>query len=90
MHALARFHGKTVVIKYGGAAMERAPLSRSFGNDLALLQHVGIHPLIVHGGAWAIPDEFVEDCRAGCWAASGRILSMSRRDDVGARALATR
>jgi acetylglutamate kinase len=42
--------GKTIVVKYGGAAMERAPLSRSFGNDLALLQHVGIHPLIVHGG----------------------------------------
>jgi acetylglutamate kinase len=42
--------GKTVVVKYGGAAMERAPLSRSFGDDLALLQHVGIHPLIVHGG----------------------------------------
>src|SRR6266508_4534141 len=42
--------GKTIVVKYGGAAMERATLSRTFGNDLALLQHVGIHPLIVHGG----------------------------------------
>ena len=42
--------GKTIVVKYGGAAMEHAPLSRTFGNDLALLQHVGIHPLIVHGG----------------------------------------
>lgn len=42
--------GKTIVVKYGGAAMERAILSRTFGNDLALLQHVGIHPLIVHGG----------------------------------------
>jgi acetylglutamate kinase len=42
--------GKTIVVKYGGAAMERAPLSKPFENDLALLQHVGIHPLIVHGG----------------------------------------
>jgi acetylglutamate kinase len=42
--------GKTIVVKYGGAAMERAPLSKTFGNDLALLQHVGIYPLIVHGG----------------------------------------
>ena len=42
--------GKTIVVKYGGAAMERAQLSKTFGNDLALLQHVGIHPLIVHGG----------------------------------------
>jgi acetylglutamate kinase len=42
--------GKTIVVKYGGAAMERGPLSRTFGKDLALVQHVGIHPLIVHGG----------------------------------------
>jgi acetylglutamate kinase len=42
--------GKTMVVKYGGAAMEHASLSRTFGNDLALLRHVGIHPLIVHGG----------------------------------------
>jgi acetylglutamate kinase len=42
--------GKTIVVKYGGAAMEHASLSRTFGNDLALLRHVGIHPLIVHGG----------------------------------------
>ncbi len=38
------------MIKVGGAVMERAPLSLSFAKDLALLQHVGIHPLIVHGG----------------------------------------
>jgi acetylglutamate kinase len=42
--------GKTMVVKYGGAAMEHASLSRTFGNDLALLRHGGIHPLIVHGG----------------------------------------
>lgn len=42
--------GTTIVIKVGGAVMERAPLSLSFAKDLALLQHVGIHPLIVHGG----------------------------------------
>jgi acetylglutamate kinase len=41
---------KTIVVKVGGAAMQRAPLSRSFAEDLALLQHVGIHPVIVHGG----------------------------------------
>jgi len=42
--------GKTIVIKLGGAAMDRAPLTGSFAMDLVLLQHVGIHPLIVHGG----------------------------------------
>jgi len=42
--------GKVVVIKYGGAAMNRAPLSRSFAEDVSLLQHAGIHPIVVHGG----------------------------------------
>lgn len=42
--------GRVVVVKYGGAAMDRAPLSRSFAQDVALLQHAGIHPVIVHGG----------------------------------------
>ena len=42
--------GTVVVIKIGGAVMERAPLSRSFAEDVSLLQHAGIHPVIVHGG----------------------------------------
>lgn len=42
--------GKVVVIKVGGAAMDRAPLSRSFAEDVSLLQHAGIHPVVVHGG----------------------------------------
>ncbi|HZD80046.1 MAG TPA: acetylglutamate kinase, partial [Actinomycetota bacterium] len=42
--------GTVIVVKLGGAAMDRAPLSRSFAEDLALLQHVGIRPLVVHGG----------------------------------------
>ncbi len=42
--------GAVVVIKIGGAVMDRAPLSRSFAQDVSLLQHAGIHPVIVHGG----------------------------------------
>lgn len=42
--------GKVIVIKYGGAAMDRAPLAKPFAQDVALLQHAGIHPIIVHGG----------------------------------------
>ncbi|MEX2275902.1 MAG: acetylglutamate kinase [Actinomycetota bacterium] len=42
--------GKVVVIKYGGAAMDRAPLVRPFAEDVALLLHSGILPVIVHGG----------------------------------------
>jgi acetylglutamate kinase len=42
--------GKVVVIKYGGAAMDRAPLARPFAQDVALLLHSGISPVVVHGG----------------------------------------
>ncbi len=42
--------GRVIVVKYGGAAMDRSGLSRSFAQDVALLQHAGIHPVVVHGG----------------------------------------
>lgn len=44
------FSGKTVVIKYGGAAMSSADLKEEFATDIVLLRHVGIRPIIVHGG----------------------------------------
>jgi acetylglutamate kinase len=44
------FQGKTLVIKYGGAAMERADLKDSFARDVILLRCVGLKPVIVHGG----------------------------------------
>src|SRR5207244_3245901 len=42
--------GKTIVIKYGGAAMERADLKDSFAQEVSLLRLVGLNPVIVHGG----------------------------------------
>ncbi len=47
---IREFRGKTVVIKYGGAAMERADLKEPFALDVLLLGLVGIKPVIVHGG----------------------------------------
>jgi acetylglutamate kinase len=44
------FWGKTLVIKYGGAAMEQAALKEQFAKDVLLLRLVGIRPVIVHGG----------------------------------------
>jgi len=44
------FHGKTLVIKYGGAAMEQSALKEQFAKDVVLLRLVGIRPVIVHGG----------------------------------------
>jgi acetylglutamate kinase len=47
---IREFRGKTVVIKYGGAAMEEADLKAPFALDVILLRLVGINPVIVHGG----------------------------------------
>ncbi|QSB12571.1 acetylglutamate kinase [Natronosporangium hydrolyticum] len=47
---LARFHGSTVVVKYGGNAMIDAKLQRAFAEDLVFLRYVGIKPVVVHGG----------------------------------------
>ena len=44
------FHGRTVVIKYGGAAMREEQLREDFATDVVLLKYVGLNPVIVHGG----------------------------------------
>ena len=47
---IREFHGKTVVIKYGGAAMTDPELREDFARDVVLLKYVGLNPIIVHGG----------------------------------------
>ena len=47
---IREFHGKTVVIKYGGAAMTDETLKSDFARDVVLLKYVGMNPVIVHGG----------------------------------------
>jgi acetylglutamate kinase len=47
---IREFHGKTVVIKYGGAAMTDPALKEEFARDVVLLKYVGMNPVIVHGG----------------------------------------
>lgn len=47
---IKRFHGKTVVVKYGGNAMTDEHLKRSFAHDVVLLKLVGLNPVVVHGG----------------------------------------
>jgi acetylglutamate kinase len=69
---IREFHGKTVVIKYGGAAMTDAALKEEFARDVVLLKYVGMNPVIVHGGGPEItsymkrlnlPVEFVDGLR---------------------------
>jgi acetylglutamate kinase len=69
---IREFHGRTVVIKYGGAAMTDPILREEFARDIVLLKYVGMNPVIVHGGGPAITHymerlgmkvEFVEGLR---------------------------
>jgi acetylglutamate kinase len=47
---IREFHGHTVVIKYGGAAMSDPALREDFARDVVLLKYVGMNPIVVHGG----------------------------------------
>ncbi len=47
---IREFHGRTVVIKYGGSAMREEELREAFATDVVLLKYVGLNPVIVHGG----------------------------------------
>jgi acetylglutamate kinase len=47
---IREFHGRTVVIKYGGAAMREDELRDAFATDVVLLKYVGMNPIVVHGG----------------------------------------
>jgi acetylglutamate kinase len=47
---IREFHGRTVVIKYGGAAMRDPELREAFATDVVLLKYVGLNPVVVHGG----------------------------------------
>ena len=69
---IQRFTGKTIVIKYGGNAMESEELKNSFARDIVLMKTVGINPVVVHGGGPQIADllarlniqsEFIEGMR---------------------------
>ena len=47
---IRRFYDKTIVIKYGGSAMEEEKMKRSFALDVVLLKYIGLNPVVVHGG----------------------------------------
>jgi acetylglutamate kinase len=69
---IRRFHGKTIVVKFGGNAMVDAELQAGFARDVVLLKLVGINPVVVHGGGpqiesllkqLGIKSEFVQGMR---------------------------
>jgi acetylglutamate kinase len=69
---IREFHGRTIVIKYGGAAMVDPALKEEFARDVVLLKYVGMNPIVIHGGGpeisgWMrrlnLPIEFVDGLR---------------------------
>jgi acetylglutamate kinase len=53
---IQRFHGRTIVVKYGGSAMTDDRLKEGFARDVVLLKLVGMNPVVVHGGGPQIDD----------------------------------
>jgi len=85
---LARFHGKVVVVKYGGNAMSSPRLRQAFAEDVVFLRYAGLRPVVVHGGGpqitehldrLGIPTEF----RAGLRVTSAEAMQVVRMVLVG-------
>jgi acetylglutamate kinase len=79
---IQRFHGKTIVIKYGGNAMTEEKLRHSFASDIVLLKLVGINPVIVHGGGPQIDDQLRKVGKKGEFIQGMRVTDAETMDVV--------
>ena len=79
---IQRFHGKTVVVKYGGNAMTDETLRHSFARDVVLLKLVGINPVIVHGGGPQIDDQLRKVGKKGKFIQGMRVTDAETMDVV--------
>ncbi|MFN4327370.1 MAG: acetylglutamate kinase [Limnobacter sp.] len=79
---IRRFHGKTVVVKYGGNAMTDESLQKSFARDVALLKLVGINPVVVHGGGPQIDEALKRVGKQGSFVQGMRITDAETMEVV--------
>jgi acetylglutamate kinase len=79
---IQRFHGKTIVIKYGGNAMTDERLKHSFASDIVLLKLVGINIVIVHGGGPQINDQLTKIGKKGEFIQGMRVTDAETMDVV--------
>ena len=79
---IQRFHGKTIVIKYGGNAMTDEKLKHSFASDIVLLKLVGINIVIVHGGGPQIDDQLTKIGKKGEFIQGMRVTDAETMDVV--------
>ena len=79
---IRRFHGRTIVIKYGGNAMTDAQLKDSFARDIVMLKLVGINPVVVHGGGPQIEQLLQRVGKKGEFVAGMRVTDEETMDIV--------
>jgi acetylglutamate kinase len=79
---IKRFHGKTIVVKYGGNAMTDELLKRSFAHDVVLLKLVGMNPVIVHGGGPQIEKQLARMGKKGEFVQGMRVTDAETMDVV--------
>ena len=70
---IQKFHGKTIVIKYGGNAMTEERLKHGFARDVVLLKLVGMNPVVVHGGGPQIDNALRKVGKSGTFVQGMRI-----------------
>jgi len=79
---IQRFHGKTIVIKYGGNAMTEESLKQGFARDVVLLKLVGMNPVIVHGGGPQISEMLERIGKKGEFVQGMRVTDSETMDVV--------
>ena len=89
---IRKYHGKTLVIKYGGNAMTDPALQADFAEDIVLLKLVGMNPIVVHGGGPQIDDALAKIGKKGTFIQGMRVTDEedhgSRRMGAGGRSSA--
>ena len=76
---IRRFHGKTIVIKYGGNAMTYPALQQDFAEDVVLLKLVGMNPVVVHGGGPQIEEALAKIGKKGTFIQGMRVTDLRDR-----------
>ncbi|GAB1435004.1 acetylglutamate kinase [Sphaerotilus sulfidivorans] len=79
---IRKFHGKTMVIKYGGNAMTDPALQKAFAEDVVLLKLVGINPIVVHGGGPQIDAALTKIGKKGQFIQGMRVTDAETMDVV--------
>jgi len=79
---IRRFHGKTIVIKYGGNAMTDPGLQQDFAEDVVLLKLVGMNPVVVHGGGPQIDEALAKIGKKGTFIQGMRVTDAETMEVV--------